>query len=438
MIDNLKYSKEYLDQELPGEHKIRIDDVNSMDSDSEEFMQAIGFPVNLKINYDLMLQTIEDLIRRDDQRQQDGFPRRIRLGKIVKPSKKDQKVIVVPTTTEPKFYHDDSITEEDQNTGGTGDGEEGEVIGESPAEPQEDEGEGQGAGSGGGEGHDLVADAFDLGRILTQKFQLPNLKVKGKKRSFTKYKYDLTDRNRRTGQILDKKATLKRIVQTNILLGNIDPNGEILPEKMIINPQDEIYRILSSEKDFETQAVVFFIRDYSGSMQGKPTESITSQHLLIYSWLMYQYNENVQTRFILHDQHAKEVKDFYTYHNSSVAGGTNVYPAFELVNKIIETEQLYIDNNIYVFYGTDGDDWDNDGKKAIEEINKIILHANRMGITVARNNWTTSQTTVEKYMEASGLLKNKSELIRLDAFAAADVDESRLIEGIKKLVEQKA
>src|SRR5690606_28327148 len=99
----------------------------------------------------------------------------------------------------------------------------------------------------------------------------------------------------------------------------------------ILNPQDEIYRILSAEKDFESQAVVFFLRDYSGSMQGKPTEAVTSQHLLIYSWLMYQYNVNVQTRFILHDQSAKEVKDFYTYHNSSVAGGTNVYPAFELV-----------------------------------------------------------------------------------------------------------
>jgi uncharacterized sporulation protein YeaH/YhbH (DUF444 family) len=437
MTENSKYSEEYLNREKPGEHKIVSDSDSYHHSETDNFMKAIGFPLKAKVTYDVFLQTIEDLIRRDDEREKDGFPRRIRLGKIVKPTKKGDKVVVVPTTTEPKFYHDDSITSEEQSTGGTGEGEEGEVIGESPAEPEEGEGEGQGAGTGGGEGHDVVADAFDLGRILTQKFQLPNLKVKGNKKSFTKYKYDLTDRNRRTGQILDKKSTLKRIVQTNILLGNISPNDEISPENLVINPQDEIYRIMSSEKDYESQAVVFFIRDYSGSMEGKPTEAVTSQHLLIYSWLMYQYNENVQTRFILHDQHAKEVKDFYTYHNSSVAGGTNVYPSFELVNKIIETERLYVDNNIYVFYGTDGDDWDSDGKKAIEEIEKIMTYANRIGITVARNNWTTSQTTVERYIELSGLLKDKSQLIRLDSFASADADEARLIEGIKKLVEEK-
>lgn len=438
MSENKKFSEDYLLLEQDGIHNIS-DNTEVKSEHAEFFMQAIGFPNKPKLTYHAMLQTIEDLINRDDEREKDGFPRRIRLGRIVKPNKNNQKVVVVPTTTEPKFYHDDSTTSDENETGGTGDGEEGEVIGETPAHPQEGEGDGQGAGQGGdGEGHDVVADAFDLGRILTQKFQLPNLKVKGKKRSFTKYKYDLTDRNRRTGQLLDKKATLRKIIQTNILLGNLDEDGLINPEKLVLNPQDEIYRILSAEKDFETQAVVFFLRDYSGSMQGKPTESVTSQHLLIYSWLMYQYNENVQTRFILHDQTAKEVKDFYTYHNSSVAGGTNVYPAFELVNKIIEEEALYIDNNIYVFYGTDGDDWDTDGKKALEQTEKILTHANRMGITVARNNWTTGTTTVEKYFENSGILKNKSDLIRLDGFSAADADESRLIEGIKKLVEQKA
>lgn len=437
MSENILNNKEYLELEKPGNHIVIEDNAGIYDNDNQ-FKKGVGFDDYPRVSYNVMLQTIEDLINRDDQREKDGFPRRIRLGRIVKPVKDSQKVVVVPTTTEPKFYHDDSVTDDDPETGGTGEGQEGEVIGESPADPQEGEGEGQGSGSGDGEGHDIVADAFDLGRILTQKFQLPNLKIKGKKRSFTKYIYDLTDINRRTGQILDKKATLRKIIQTNILLGNLNTEGNIDPEKMIINPQDEIYRILSAEKDFETQAVVFFLRDYSGSMQGKPTEAVTSQHLLIYSWLMYQYNENVATRFILHDQTAKEVKDFYTYHNSSVAGGTNVYPAFELVNQIIETERLYIDNNIYVFYGTDGDDWDADGKKAIEEIEKILVHANRMGITIARNSWTSGNTTVEKYMESSGILKNKSDLIRLDAFSAAETDESRLIEGIKMLVGQKA
>lgn len=388
-----------------------------------------------KSNEFVSLKTLEDLLEQDKQREKDGFPRRIKIGKLMKPGKdKKGQVIIVPTTTEPKFYHDDSITEDEQETGGAGEGEEGEVIGEQQAQPQPGESEGQGAGQGQGADHDIVEQAFDLGRIITEKFQLPNLKEKGKKRSFTKYTYDLTDRNRGFGQILEKKETLKKIIETNIQLGRVDPNEPINTEDLLINPKDEVYRILSKEKDFETQAVVFFLRDYSGSMQGKPTEVIVQQHLFIYSWLMYQYQNNVQTRFIVHDTEAKEVPDFYTYYQSQVAGGTKIAPAFALALKIIEEERLEVDNNIYIFYGTDGDDWDTDGKETIDSIRKLLRYVNRTGITVAKNSWTLSQSVVEKYLEASGLLKEKPSLIRLDAMQSDSANENRIIEGIKKLV----
>lgn len=385
----------------------------------------------------ISLQTLDELLERDKKREADGFPRRIRIGKISKPSKgKKEQIVVVPSTTEPKFYHDDSISEDEEEptTGGTGEGEEGEVIGEEQAQPQQGEGEGQGAGQGEQAGHDVVQQAFDLGRILTEKFQLPNLKNKGKKRAFSKYIYDLTDRNRGFGQVLDKKATLHKVLKTNILLGNLDPEKPINTEDLVLNPQDHIYRILSKEKDFETQALVFFVRDYSGSMQGGPTEAIAAQHLFIYSWLMYQYQNNVETRFILHDNEAKLVPDFYTYHNSAVAGGTNVFPAYELVNKIIEEERLMVDYNIYVFHGTDGDDWDSDGSKAIAAIKKMLSYTNRIGITVARNSWSSAITTVEQYFDDSKLLNDKPGLIRLDSFDSQSANENRIIEGIKKLV----
>ena len=143
-------------------------------------------------------------------------------------------------------------------------------------------------------------------------------------------------------------------------------------EDLVVNPQDKIFRIMSREKDFEAQCVVFFIRDYSGSMQGKPTEVVVTQHLLIYSWLMYQYQNNVQVSFILHDTEAKEVKDFYTYYKSAVAGGTSVFAAYEMVADIIEKEQLARENNIYIFHGTDGDDWEENGEKAIAAIVRML------------------------------------------------------------------
>ena len=87
-----------------------------------------------------------------------------------------------------------------------------------------------------------------------------------------------------------------------------------------MDPQDLVYRILSKEKDYESQAMVFFLRDYSASMYGKATEIVTSQHLMIYSWLAYQYENQVESRFILHDTDAREVPDFHTYYNLSIAG----------------------------------------------------------------------------------------------------------------------
>jgi len=394
---------------------------------------------NPDTNVLVSLKTLEELLDYDKQRENDGFPRRIRLGKLVKPTRdKKSKVVVVPTTTEPKFYHDDSITEDGESTtGGSGEGEEGDVIGQQPAQPQPGEGEGQGAGQGEGAGHDIASEAFDLGKVLTEKFSLPNLKDKGKKRAFNKYVYDLTDRNRGHGQLLDKKATLKRIIETNILLGRINPKDDFDPTKLLIGPKDHVYRILSQEKDFETQAVVFFLRDYSGSMQGAPTEVVTTQHLFIYSWLMYQYSNNVISRFIVHDTEAKEVPDFYTYYQSQVAGGTRVAPAFKLTADIINNENLAKDYNIYIFYGTDGDDWDNDGKELTEELSKLLSITNRIGITVAKNAWGgTGITTVEKTLENTGFLKKYPKNIRLDSFAATDANEDRIIESIKKLVSE--
>ncbi len=339
------------------------------------------------------VQSLDYLLARDKQREKDGFPRKIRVGKMVKPGQNgDDKIVIVPTTVEEKLLHDKvRIVEEGEGEGddsgagegGAGEGEEGEVIGEQPVRP--DQGGQGGAGQGDGGSHDVESNAYDLGKILTEQFELPNLQDKGKKRSLTKYTYDLTDKNRGFGQVLDKKSTLKKIIETNISLGRIQIDRRIDPVELLISPKDRVYRILSKEKDYESQAVVFFVRDYSGSMGGKPTELVVNQHVLIYSWLTYQYENQIETRFILHDTEAKEVDNFQIYYNSTVAGGTQVYTAYKLVNEIVEEENLERDNNIYVFHGTDGDDWDTKGDKALPELEKMLYYSSRVGITIAEN-----------------------------------------------------
>ncbi len=385
--------------------------------------------------------TLDELLERDKKREEDGFKRKIRIGRIVKPgSGNKEKIIVVPTTVEEKFVHDDIIAEQEQGetepTGGTGEGQEGDVIGEQPIRPEEGEGEGEGEGPGEGKGgeHEIEANAYELGKILSQDFELPNLKDKGKKKVLARYVYDLTDKNQGVGQVLDKKATLKKIVETNISLGKIPDVSNIDTTGFIVSPQDLIYRILSREKEYESQALVFFLRDYSGSMGGKVTQTVVSQHVMLYSWLVYQYEKQVETRFVLHDTEAREVSDFQKYYSYKVAGGTKVYTAFKLVNDIVEKENLARDYNIYVFHGTDGDDWDKDGKQTLAEIEKMLAYAARIGITIVEHAYVGSKhTEVEKYIQSSGLLTSHHHLIKLDVMAE-NVDDSRIIQGIKTLI----
>lgn len=404
------------------------------------FYDYEDFPVfaSLQPGYSVYgrLFDLDRLLERDKLREKDGFPRKVRLGKLVKPSKDGKdKSVIIPSAAEEKLYHwkNEPALGEGSSTGGTGDEGEGEVIGEESLRPEQ--GQGTGAGQGEEGEHGMGADAFEIGRILTEQFELPNIKDKGKKTALTKYTYDLTDLNRGHGQILDKKATLKKVVRTNLALGNIDAKKPIDTTKFLIAPRDRIYRILSRERDYESQAIVFFVRDYSGSMQGKPTEAVTTQHVYIHSWLVYQYDRRVISRFILHDTQAIEVPDFYTYYNKNVAGGTEVSSGFALVNKIVEEENLARDFNIYVFHGTDGDDFENEGEKALKELNKLITFSSRIGITIAENSWASrGKSVVENYIRKSKLLDTYSDVLHLDSFKADEADEKRLISGIKQLI----
>ena len=380
--------------------------------------------------------SIGDLLNRDMQREKDGFPRKVRLGRLIKPGQgAREKIIVVPTTVEEKLIHDtrpQEPAEDADQAGGSGEGEEGQVIGEESLHGEEGAGTG-GPGQGEGGEHEMEAGAYDLGRILTEQFELPNLKTKGMRRSLKTFTYDLTDRNEGFGQVLDKKATLRKIIETNIALENIPDVLNIDLTTLLVSPEDSVYRILSKENDLESQALVFFVRDYSGSMSGKSTDLVVSQHVLIYSWLIYQYDRQVVTRFILHDTAAREVSDFHTYARLKIAGGTRMGAAYQLINQLVEKDNLSRDYNIYVFHGTDGDDWDREGNETIPEIKKMIQYCSRIGITITSPSAEMPPSSAERYIRDSKVLEEHPQEIRLDAIHD-EAPETRLIDGIKKLI----
>ena len=167
-------------------------------------------------------------------------------------------------------------------------------------------------------------------------------------------------------------------------------------------------------------------------MHGKPTEIVGSQHVMIYSWLMYQYKENVDTRFILHDTDAKEVDDFETYHGSNVSGGTRILSALKLVNEIVKEENLAKDNNIYIFYGGDGDDWNTEDEALLNEFHTLFQYVNRIGVIVVKGSYG-SETSFERFLKEYDLVEKNEEKLHLDIIPI-DADDMRIIESLKQLV----
>lgn len=401
------------------------------------------------------LESVDDLLKKDKQREKDGFPRKIRFRRMLA---SPDKVIVVPYVVEEQLVHGEFepknvVTqlsqfpdEPDIDEGtGHGDGEVGDVIGNVPIGGGDgddgDDGDGDepgGGGAGGGGGEDrFEEEAYETGKILTEKLNLPNIKEKAKKVPSDEYTYDLTDRHKGSGQVLDKKETLREIVKTNLMLGRIDKDN-IDPSKMIVGPNDRVFRVLSREIVWKSQAVVFFMRDYSGSMWGEPTRALVSQHLMIYAWLLVQYEKRVIPRFICHDHEAKEVTA-RQYFTAGRWGGTSIVSGYKKINQIVDGEALERDYNIYVFQGTDGDDFDWEGEQALPELRRILSYTSRMGVTLFKHPYWVSQnikTTFEDYVEKGKILERR-DVFRMytmpDYFRITDEQNK---EALKALIAQ--
>ena len=416
------------------------------------------------------LESFEDLVRRDKEREKDGLPRRIRWSKtLVAPG----KVITIPYVEEEKLVHGRFEPENikkvsaygmppharmsgggvqlnepdiDEDTG-SGKGEVGDVIGEVPigrgsgVGDDGDDGDGDDdgpPGSGAGDQSDghLEEEAYDLGKRLTERLQLPNLREKIKKFPTDEYAYDLTDRHHGSGQVLDRKETLRQIVKANLALGRINKD-HLDPSRMVVGPEQRVYRVLSRERVWKSQAAVFFARDYSGSMYGDPTSALRSQHLMIYAWLLVQYEKRVVPRFFVHDTEAREVTAQQYFALGSWGGGTYIPSVYKEITKTIEGEGLGAEYNIYLFQGTDGDDGDMEGEEAIPEIHKIFGYVNRMGVTIFKYPYYGDQKTVfEAYVEKGGILERR-DIFRMHIMPQYyNVTDEMNVEALKALIAQ--
>jgi uncharacterized sporulation protein YeaH/YhbH (DUF444 family) len=101
-------------------------------------------------------------------------------------------------------------------------------------------------------------------------------------------------------------------------------------------------------------------------------------------------------------------EQFYTYR---YGGGTQCSSAFDSINQQFENRYPPNKFNIYVFYFTDGDNWDNDNDKVVNIIKEKMPESvvNLVGITqVCSYSYKNSvKEFVDQKIESGEMKKNK-------------------------------
>jgi len=172
-----------------------------------------------------------------------------------------------------------------------------------------------------------------------------------------------------------KKSAIARIKRMKA--AGFDPEKAEEGESFSFHEDDLMYRHYKMKKKPCTNAVIFFVMDVSGSMSQDKKFLARSFFFLLYQFIRLKY-ETIEINFISHDTEAHEVEEKYFFTKAST-GGTKASSAMFLVNDIIEKRYHPSSWNIYLFQCSDGDNFQEDNAKFLEQVNKITSVAQLFG-----------------------------------------------------------
>jgi sporulation protein YhbH len=271
----------------------------------------------------------------------------VQKGEMLGKKGKDVISIPIPFIDIPHFKYG----HKEQGGVGQGDGEIGQQLAPGAVNPQD----GHQAGQGEGE-HALEVDVTleELAQILGEELQLPNIENRGKERVVTsKIKY--TGINTTGPESLRHfKRTFKQALKRQIALGIYNPSNPVI----IPTREDRRYRSYKLQQLPETNAVILYMMDVSGSMGDEQKEIVRIESFWLDTWLRHQY-KGLETRYIIHDAVAREV-DRETFFHTRESGGTMISSAYKLCRDLIQAEYPSGSWNIYPFHFSDGDNWSAD------------------------------------------------------------------------------
>lgn len=283
-------------------------------------------------------------------------------GEMVARKGKDKVSIPMPQIELPRFIFGDN-----QKDGvGQGDGQPGDPVDGMNGEKKP--GEGEAGNEAGQHGLEVEVTMEELAEMLGEELELPKIEPKGSKEVTSKsYKYTGIHKNG-PQSLKHYKRTFKEALKRQVASGIYDPeNPVIIPVK-----NDFRFRGWSASPRPQTNAVIIYIMDVSGSMGDVQKEIVRNEAFWIDTWLRSQY-KGVERRYIIHDATAKEV-DEDTFYRTRESGGTLISSAYKLLLDMIKSDYSVSEWNMYPFHFSDGDNWSTeDTKLCLDMLSNEIL-----------------------------------------------------------------
>ena len=281
-------------------------------------------------------------------------------GELIGRKGRDLVSIPIPQIDLPRFVHGPR-----QSGGvGQGEGDVGQVLGAG------DSGDGAGqAGNAPGQ-HILEVEVSleELARILGEELELPAIKRKGRKNIVSEKDRYVGISSSGPESLRHFKRTYKEALKRQIASGTYDPmSPRIVPIR-----RDRRYRTWKVHREPETNAVIIYMMDVSGSMGDDQKEIVRIESFWIDTWLRSQY-DGIEVRYVIHDAEAREV-DRETFYHTRESGGTVISSAYRLAEAIIDREFSPEEWNIYLFHFSDGDNWGGDDtRKCIQLLETDLI-----------------------------------------------------------------
>ena len=161
---------------------------------------------------------------------------------------------------------------------------------------------------------------------------------------------------------VDKKKTVYENMKRNAKMGSAVIHK--------IRPEDLRYKIWELEKEYHSNAAVYFLMDRSGSMDEDKKYIAKSFFFWLAHFCKTKYT-NVELVFIAHDTVARIVPEENFFKITS-SGGTMCSSAFQLALEHIEANHPKDQWNNYVFSFSDGDNWGSDNDKCIGLVQELL------------------------------------------------------------------